>query len=79
MLMENGMPYKISRKPQPKKSMAGRPPLYPFAKLAKGECFEVENVSRSSLAVSAQYWSRKTGFKFSVRQLEGRVGIWRVA
>ncbi len=57
----------------------GRPILYPFALLKKGQCFKVADGNHRSLLSGAQYHGKKLARTFSVRSLaDGVIGVWRV-
>lgn len=57
---------------------AGRPRIYPFDDLKKGECFKAPLSKLVSLRGLASVRGRELGRKFSVRQVGGEVGVWRV-
>ncbi len=77
----NTTAYDIENEPLPEVSTngRGRPALYPFKELKRGQCFKVPGGNASSLSGLAQYHGKKTGRSFSVRKLDGGVvGVWRV-
>ena len=56
---------------------AGRSSKYPFATMAIGESFLVENGSPKSLAGVAYQSGKKLNMKFTYRNVDGGVRIWR--
>lgn len=72
--------YEIESAPLPEVSTEGRgrPRLYPFHDLKRGQCFKVKNGSRNTLSALSCKYGKELGRKFAVRQLDGEVGVWRV-
>ena len=60
---------------------ATRERKYRFAEMRIGQSFFVPNAKRSSLSNGMNFWSKKTGFKFTARKLteDGVAGVrvWR--
>ena len=84
--MEDGIVYEIEKNvPIPKPQVVGRPSKYPFEKMDVGDSFFVENqkhesVYKLSVTISqATRRSRLKGKRFTVRQLDGGVRVWRTA
>ena len=56
--------------------------LYPFDALKEGQSFFVPNKTQQDLSPVANYWTRKTGAKFTLRSVKEAgvrgIRIWRV-
>jgi hypothetical protein len=66
--IEKGVPI-----PLPKK--AGK---YPWRTMEVGDSFFVANVGHKDFATNASQARKRTGFKFTLRKVEGGVRIWRI-
>jgi hypothetical protein len=79
--IENSIPIPATKRPG-----AGRRGTYPFAALEVGQSFFVPNQPgktnrrlRTAIGGLAQYITKKTGYRFTSRTVEGGIRVWRVA
>lgn len=56
------------------------PIKWPFAKMVTGDCVRITNENDFARArVYASIFSKKSGFKFITRTVDGVLHVWRVA
>lgn len=74
--------FKVSSRVEiPAHAGMGRPTIYPFAKMAVGDSFEVPAGEAKKARVAANNWKRPhPGWSYTTRtQDDGSVRIWRIA
>ena len=52
---------------------------YPFGVMKVGDSFFVEGGKSNALSCAARLHARRHGGKFTVRQVDGGVRVWRIA
>jgi hypothetical protein len=57
----------------------GRPAIYPFAELRVGESVFLPGKRAAKVSSSLQHVVRKQGFRFTTRQEESGLRVWRIA
>lgn len=66
----------------PSKGGAGRPTLYPFAKMEVGDSFTIESARKQQgrMCAIASDYGKRHGMRFTVRTIgDGMLRVWRVA
>lgn len=65
--------------PKPKKTTAGRVPIYPLGEMEVGDSFRVSEEKCITVRVAASIHGKKYGKKFTVRKYEDAYRCWRIA
>lgn len=77
--MNDSTQFKIEKGiPVPAKG-TGRASMYPWDDMEIGDSFFVKGKKSSALSATTKRIAKTRGFKFTVRQLEGGVRVWRIA
>lgn len=57
----------------------GRAAKYPWAEMEIGDSFFLKDGSSSSISGAASNAGKRLGFKFSTREMDDGVRVWRIA
>lgn len=52
--------------------------IYPFGSMEVGDSFEAK-ATRGAVSAAASDYGKRHGLKFSVRQIDGTIRVWRIA
>jgi len=77
MHIDKGIPIPSREK---KTTRAGKPAIYPFARLAIGDSFAIESDKAQRLGDAAKMWKRRhTGFNYLTMKSGDQVRLWRIS
>lgn len=69
---------KIEKGVEMPKGRQGRKQIYPWDDMEVGDSFKVQGKSQKDLSPSASFAGKRRGKKFSARNVDGGVRVWRV-